>query len=82
MFLSFYILQWKESVLVRGNVIFGLNLIQKENVLSMISEDDRTKELVKAYTNTKVRAGEPIKDPKRHTQGLIAYIYDKLKVWV
>ena len=49
------------------------------NVLGMIADDDQTSELVKAYTNKMVRAGEPIKDVKRHTAGLIAFVYDKLK---
>ena len=48
-------------------------------VLTMIAEDDDTKTLVKTYNNTKVRAGEKITNTRRHTQGLIAYIYDKLK---
>jgi len=56
-------------------------LFQKlnSNVLGMIADDDQTSELVKAYTNKMVRAGEPIKDVKRHTAGLIAFVYDKLK---
>ena len=49
------------------------------NVLGMIANDSQTGELVKAYTNKMVRAGEPIKDVKRHTAGLIAFVYDKLK---
>ena len=57
------------------------SLFQKldSNVLGMIANDDQTSELVKAYTNKMVRAGEPIKDVKRHTAGLIAFVYDKLK---
>jgi len=57
------------------------SLFQKlnSNVLGMIADDDQTSELVKAYTNKMVRAGEPIKDVKRHTAGLIAFVYDKLK---
>jgi hypothetical protein len=56
-------------------------LFQKldSNVLGMIANDSQTSELVKAYTNKMVRAGEPIKDVKRHTAGLIAFVYDKLK---
>ena len=49
------------------------------NILGMIANDPQTGELVKAYTNKMVRAGEPIKDVKRHTSGLIAFVYDKLK---
>ena len=48
-------------------------------VLTMIAEDDDTQTLVKTYNNTKVRAGERITNTRKHTQGLIAYIYDKLK---
>ena len=57
------------------------SLFQKldSNVLGMIANDAQTSELVKAYTNKMVRAGEPIKDVKRHTAGLIAFVYDKLK---
>ena len=56
-------------------------LFQKlnSNVLGMIANDAQTSELVKTYTNKMVRAGEPIKDVKRHTAGLIAFVYDKLK---
>ena len=51
----------------------------KSDVLQMISEDEDTQTLVKTYNNTKVRAGERITNTRKHTQGLIAYIYDKLK---
>ena len=49
------------------------------NVLSMISEDEELKILVKTYNNTKVRAGERITNTRMHTKGLIEYIYDKKK---
>ena len=49
------------------------------NVLGMIANDDQTSTLVKTYMNTKVRAGEKITNVKKHTAGLIAYVYDKLK---
>ena len=49
------------------------------NVLSMISEDEELKILVKTYNNTKVRAGEKITNTRMHTKGLIEYIYDKKK---
>ena len=49
------------------------------NVLSMISEDEEIKTLIKTFNNTKVRAGEKIKNTKMHTAGLIAYIYDNAK---
>jgi hypothetical protein len=57
------------------------SLFQKlnSNVLGMIANDDQTSTLVKTYTNKMVRQGEPIKDVKRHTAGLIAFVYDKLK---
>ena len=45
----------------------------------MIANDDQTSTLVKTYTNKMVRQGEQIKDVKRHTAGLIAFVYDKLK---
>ena len=48
-------------------------------VLSAISEDEELKTLIKTFNNTKVRAGEKIKNTKMHTAGLIAYIYDKAK---
>lgn len=56
-------------------------LFQKlnSNVLGMIANDDQTSTLVKTYTNKMVRQGEQIKDVKRHTAGLIAFVYDKLK---
>ena len=50
--------------------------------LTMIAEDPKTAELVKTFNNKKVREGQPIRDPKRHTAELIAYIYDKLKAEV
>ena len=57
------------------------SLFQKldSNVLGLIADDDQTSDLVKTYTNKMVRVGEPIKDVKRHTAGLIAFVYDKLK---
>jgi len=57
------------------------SLFQKldSNVLEMIATDDQTSTLVKTYTNKMVRQGETIKDVKRHTAGLIAFVYDKLK---
>ena len=47
--------------------------------LGMITGDPKTAELIKTFNNTKVRAGEPIKDVRKHTAGLIAFVYDKLK---
>jgi hypothetical protein len=49
------------------------------NFLGMLSQDEKLKELVKTYNNTKVRAGEKITNTKKHTAGLIAYVYDKHK---
>ena len=49
------------------------------NFLGMLSQDEELKILVKTYNNTKVRAGEKITNTKKHTAGLIAYVYDKHK---
>ena len=49
------------------------------NILGMIANDDQTGELVKAYTNKMVREGQKISNVRKHTAGLIAYVYDKLK---
>jgi len=49
------------------------------NFLGQLSEDEKLKELIKTYNNTKVRAGEKITNTKKHTAGLIAYVYDKSK---
>ena len=49
------------------------------NFLGMLSQDEELKILVKTYNNTKVRAGEKITNTKKHTAGLIAYVYDKYK---
>jgi len=60
------------------------SLFQKldSNVLGMIANDPQTSTLVKTYYNTKVRAGEKVKNVKKHTAGMIAYVYDKLKAEV
>ena len=49
------------------------------NVLRMISDDPQTALLVKTYNNTKVRAGTKISNVRKHTAGLIAFVYDRLK---
>ena len=49
------------------------------NFLGQLSQDEKLKELIKTYNNTKVRAGEKITNTKKHTAGLIAYVYDKSK---
>ena len=57
------------------------SLFQKldSNILGMIANDPQTSTMVKTYYNTKVRAGEKVKNVKKHTAGMIAYVYDKLK---
>ena len=49
------------------------------HILGMIANDDQTGEFVKAYTNKMVRQGQKITNVRKHTAGLIAYVYDKLK---
>ena len=49
------------------------------NLLGMISQNEELKILVKTYNNTKVRAGEKITNTRKHTAGLIAYVYDESK---
>ena len=49
------------------------------NVLGMITNDVQTATLVKTYTNKMVREGQRISNVKKHTAGLIAFVYDKLK---
>jgi len=49
------------------------------SVLEMISNDPQTARLIQTYTNKLVREGQQIKNVKKHTAGLIAFIYDKLK---
>ena len=50
----------------------------KADVLNNVGDSD-INILVKAFNNTKVRAGEKITNTRQHTRGLIAYVYDKLK---
>ena len=56
-------------------------LFQKldSNILEMIANDAQTSLMVKTYYNTKVRSGEKVKNVRKHTAGMIAYVYDKLK---
>jgi len=56
-------------------------LFQKldSNILEMIANDAQTSLMVKTYYNTKVRSGDKVKNVKKHTAGMIAYVYDKLK---
>ena len=49
------------------------------NILEMIADDTQTGLLIKAYTNKMVRQGQKISNVKKHTAGLIAFVYDKLK---
>ena len=49
------------------------------NVLRMVSDDPQTALLVKTYNNTKVRAGTKISNVRKHTAGVIAFVYDRLK---
>ena len=49
------------------------------NILEMIADDSQTGEFVKAYTNKMVRQGQKISNVRKHTAGLIAFVYDKLK---
>ena len=57
------------------------SLFQKldSNILGMIANDPQTSLMVKTYYNTKVRSGDKVKNVKKHTAGMIAYVYDKLK---
>ena len=50
----------------------------KADVLNNVGDSD-INILVKAFNNTKVRAGEKITNTRQHTRGLIAYVYDQLK---
>ena len=49
------------------------------NILEMIADDSQTGLLIKAYTNKMVRQGQKISNVRKHTAGLIAFVYDKLK---
>ena len=56
-------------------------LFQKldSNVLRMVSDDPQIALLVKTYNNTKVRAGTKISNVRKHTAGVISFVYDRLK---
>ena len=49
------------------------------NTLAMVAGDPTPKELKKTYNNKMVREGQKISNPKRHTAGVIKFVYDKLK---
>ena len=57
------------------------SLFQKldSNILGMIANDPQTSLMVKTYYNTKVRSGDKVKNVKKYTAGMIAYVYNKLK---
>tara|TARA_B100001250_G_scaffold403431_1_gene417968 strand:- start:1827 stop:3047 length:1221 start_codon:yes stop_codon:yes gene_type:complete len=48
-------------------------------ILGLIEKDPKTSELVKTFNNKMVREGQKITNVKKHTAGLIAFVYDKLK---
>ena len=56
-------------------------LFQQMNsgVLGRISDDKNLSVLIKTYNNTKVRSGDKITNVGKHTAGLIAFVYDRLK---
>lgn len=56
-----------------GKLFQGLNA----KTVNDISADDDLLQVIKTYNNTKVRAGETIKDPRAHVQGMFHYIADK-----
>ena len=49
------------------------------NTLAMVAGDPTPKELIKTYNNKMVREGQKISNPKKHTAGVIKFVYDKLK---
>ena len=49
------------------------------NTLAMVAGDPTPKELIKTYNNKMVIEGQKISNPKRHTAGVIKFVYDKLK---
>ncbi len=49
------------------------------NTLAMVAGDPTPKELIKTYNNKMVREGQKITNVKRHTAGVIKFVYDKLK---
>ena len=48
-------------------------------ILGLIEKDPKTSELIKTFNNKMVREGQKITNVKKHTAGLIAFVYDKLK---
>ena len=49
------------------------------NTLAMVAGDPTPKELIKTYNNKMVREGQKITNVKRHTAGVIKFVYDKLR---
>ena len=49
------------------------------NTLSMVAGDPTPKELIKTYNNKMVREGQKITNTRKHTAGVIKFVYDKLK---
>jgi len=49
------------------------------NTLAMVAGDPTPKELIKTYNNKMVREGQKITNVKKHTAGVIKFVYDKLK---
>ena len=64
------------TILSKAGTLFRM---LDSNVLGMIANDPQTGEFVKAYTNKMIRQGQKISNVKKHTAGLIAFVYDKLK---
>ena len=49
------------------------------NTLAMVAGDPTPKELIKTYNNKMVREGQKITNTRKHTAGVIKFVYDKLK---
>ena len=49
------------------------------NTLGMVAGDPTPKELIKTYNNKMVREGQKISNTRKHTAGVIKFVYDKLK---
>ena len=64
------------SILTKAGKLFQE---MDSNVLRMVSDDPQIALLVKTYNNTKVRAGTKISNVRKHTAGVIAFVYDRLK---
>ena len=50
------------------------------NTLAKVAGDPTPKELIKTYNNKMVREGQKISNTRKHTAGVIKFVYDKLKV--